>query len=521
MSWAAPASPSDPVAVLHLTPVTPGRPHYAEAVGKVQRALVGSPPMPHQEHFHRLSTEMLEDGSWAYQTILKFVPRQAGKTTGDFPLEVHRCIVRPLARCQFTAQTRQAARDTVVDEWGARFRRSPFGRLGKVRQSQGSEGIYFTGTTDASLRVFPPEEGGLDGKANERVTVDEPWKIDPITGAALDNSILPTFNTTGGQLTMISTAGTARSTWLRGYVEQGRAAVAAGLNTGTAILEYGLPEDLVDVVRELLSRGASGKDFDRAVQLLAEHNPAHGYTLRVDALANGIRAMLANPEEGGADGVLRAYGNVWTTTSVVLIPPSVMKAATLEGLADATLPDTAALGVGVGLDGADTAVVAAWRDHTGRPFWRVVEHVAGTLDGVELVRAYATSRQWHAIASAGAGPVLEVVDAAERAERRRGDDAQPFAVARLANTEYGTAAQQVLALLLAPDGPILRHDGHPALLASAEGVVKRLIGDGAWAWGRVGSEGSIATLEAATVALWAFDHVDELGVPAARTFARR
>lgn len=157
------------MAALNLTPITQGRRHYAPGVAAVHRALWGADPMPHQAHLQRLATEQLEDDSWAYQTLVMTIPRQGGKTSGLGPLLLHRCMTRPLARVQFTAQTRQDARDIVIDEWAARFKRTPFARLAKVRASQGSEGVYFTGSTDASLRVFPPEAGGLDGKANEIV----------------------------------------------------------------------------------------------------------------------------------------------------------------------------------------------------------------------------------------------------------------------------------------------------------------------------------------------------------------
>ena len=45
-----------------------------------------------------------------------------------------------------------------------------------------------------------------------------------------------------------------------------------------------------------------------------------------------------------------------------------------------------------------------------------------------------------------------------------------------------------------------------ALTDATERAVRRYIGDGTWVWGRRASAGSVAALEAATVAGWAAVH---------------
>jgi hypothetical protein len=491
----------------YLTPPTPGRAHYTGAVAKVHRALWGHDPMPHQALWHRLNTEVLEDGSWAYRTTINHIPRQAGKTSGESAVSVHRCMVRPLSRVWFTAQSRQDARDTVVSEWGPRWRRSVFASLAKLRESQGSEGLYFKGTTDASLRAFPPVEGGLDGKANERVVSDEPWRIDPVTGQALDNSISPTFLTTGGQFAMISTAGTARSTWLWGYVGLGREAVRLGERQGVALVDFGIPDDAAPHLRDLLSRGRYGPAFDEAVAILAHHNPANGYSLKLDALAAAVRQSLGDKDEGGVDGVLRAYGNHWTRAAQTLIPLELFDKAHTAGLTDADAPSSAALGVAQGIDRADVVAYAVWRDATGRPFAALVD-AGDVADGPDLLALARRSRTWAGAACVGAGPVLEAVDAAERRH-----NLSPFT--RLTAREYATGCAQVLTLFLEE---LIAHDGAPgsALRSAVDGVAKRKVDDGGWAWGRAGSEGSIAALEALTAALWAHDHAKTIPAPDVR-----
>lgn len=490
-----------------VTPITGSRPHYTDAIAGVTRGLYSVDPMPWQRHVARLQTEMNPDGSWAYRTIIVSVPRQAGKTTLRGPIHIHRCLTRRFARTWLTAQTRQDARDIVVEEVGRRFQLSPLASLGKLRESQGSEGVYFTTTTGSSMRVFAPQEGGLDGKANELVDVDEGWKIDPATGAALDNSILPTMLTTGGQFGMVSTAGNASSTWLKGYVDQGRAAVDAGVTEGVAIVDCGIPPALADYVRELLSHGSFGDQFDQAIRILAEHHPAYGYTLRLDALAAGVRAMLANPKLGGVDGVVRAYGNHWNKNAETLIPLAVFDRAPD---APDRIPEHAALAVAVGVDDeddsaapVDTVVLAVWRDHTGRPHTRVIDHVPGVAGGPAAYATASRGRRWGARACAGAGPVLEVVDTAERLHGVR-------KVTRLTARDYATSCAQTLTLLLEQ---LISHDHHPALRSAVENAARRRVDDGGWAWSRKDSAGSIAALEALSVGLYAFDHRAEWEEP--------
>lgn len=480
------------MAVRYLTPPTPGRAHYASAVGSVARMLE-VPPMPWQEHVNRITTETLDDGSWAYTRVIITVPRQAGKTTTRGPLALHRCLTRRMARCWLTAQTRGDARDIIVDELGARFTRTPLNdkrRIGYLVQSQGREGLYFPNSTGSAYRVFSPGEDALHGKANELVDVDEMWRFSALEGAALEQAIFPTFTTTGGQFIGVSTAGTSASEWLWSWVVAGRHAVETGRDSGLALVEYGLPDDLVPVVRDQLSDGPGSTGFDTAVQTLAEHNPAYGYTIKVPAIAAGVEAMLKDPAAGGVDGALRAYGNVWTRTAVTLIPSAVIT-DTEEA---ATPPPSAAVGIAAGIDRADTAVVAAWRDHTGRPYFATLEHTPGTVDGPERIAAH--RRRPELMACVAAGPVLEVVDAAERRHK-------PLTVTRVPLRDYGAACAQLLTLLLER---IARHDGAPAFVDATQVAAKRNLGDGAWVWARTQSAGSVAALEAATVALWQYDH---------------
>lgn len=459
----------------YATPLTPGRRNYGPAVDAVARAL-GRPPMPWQAHVYRLSTEMLHSGEWAYTTIIITTPRQAGKTTGRAPLTIHRCLIRPMGRCWLTAQTRQDARDILVDEVGPLWRSSPLRRLATLRRSQGSEGLMFH--TGSFWRVFAPGEDDLHGKANELVDVDEAWKFPATDGAALEQAIGPTFSTTDGQFSLFSTRGTARSTWLDKYINLGRAAVAGDHREEIAYVEYSLPEHLVDAVRAGLFAEKRSPEWTTAVDTVIAHHPANGYTLKPRAVRT--EAIKMDPDE-----FLRAYGNIPTQTSAAVINPAAWQAAQLDPW---PAPDgPIALAFEVGLDRTDAAIAAAWVA-AGRVHVDVVAH----RPGADWLPAVVTEigRRWptFALGHAGAGPV---VDAAERVQL----DGIP--VTALKPAEYAAACAGLVADV---DDGRLAHPGHPALDAAVANVATRPLGDGGFAFARARSEGSIAALVAVAVA---------------------
>lgn len=460
----------------YATPLTPGRAHYGPAVGKIGAAL-GRPPMPWQAYLNQLSTEMLPTGEWAYTTILVTTPRQAGKTSARAPIAIHRCIIRPMARCWLTAQTRQDARDIIVDDVGPLWRRSPLRTLAILRRSQGSEGLMFG--TGSFWRVFAPGEDDLHGKANELVDVDEAWKFTGDQGAALEQAIGPTFTTTDGQMSLFSTRGTARSVWLDKYVALGRQAVLNDVREGIAYIEHSLPDELVDQVRAGLHAEKESPAWDAAVATIIEHHPATGYTLRPRAVRSEITKMA--PDEA-----LRAYGNIPTRTHASVINPTSWQACQLTPWPSPV--GRLVLAIEVGLDRADAAIAAAWID-AGKVHVDILGYGAGA-DWLPTIVAGVAAR-WPnlvTIGHAGAGPV---VDAAERIT---------LAGVQLVGLKAAEYAAACAGLVADVADDTLRHPGHEALNAAAANVATRPLGDGGFAFARLKSEGSITALVAATVA---------------------
>ncbi len=487
---------------LQATPRTPSRRTHGGAIAAVARALrASSPPcpgcgqrglMPWQRYVADVATELLEDGSWAYPIVVLEVQRQGGKTDLVCPVGCERAATKPGSLLWFTAQTRQDARDTFTEGYMRRLEASPLGGSVRTRRSNGSEGLWFP--TGSSFRVFAPTPDAMHGKANELVVVDECWAFTGARGLELEQAILPTFTTTGGQLWIISAAGSAESAWLRSWVERGRAAVELGRRSGIAYFRFGLADELKAEVELGLEAGKLDPDspeLAHALRLVLDAHPAHGHTLNLSALRTAAEAM--RPGE-----FLRAYATVWTETEERAIPASSWAlCGPPEDAPPGWWPEPqvpVALAVEVALDRSDAAVMTAWRDAPGAPIrWDVLQRRPGpdswVADYVQDVR----SRRPVAAIGYVDGPASSVADELGRAG---------VELERLTAGEYATACDTALRSVLAGQ---VRHPDHPALNASVASAAKRLTAD-SWAWGRRESTASIATLVGATVATWSFDH---------------
>lgn len=483
------------------TPRTPSRPSFGPAVARLAEAL-GKPLQPWQRQVVDVALELIEDSagpilydgrrwSWAYRTVVVHVQRQAGKTTLIGPVNLHTLLTRPRAKTWLTAQSRQDGRDAWKDV-AELVASSPLREILSVRRSNGSEELAAP-ATGSTFRVFAPSEDALHGKANERVTVDESWAFDGAQGHALQQAILPTFTTTGGQLWLPSTAGTAASTWLLGYVERGRAAVESGQTRGIAYFEWSLAPDAAATVSEILSElartGGPTSDelhaeLDRAVELTLAAHP--GTFVRADAVREA--ALEMPPGE-----FLRAYGNVWTLTADRVIPDHLWRQQLDPELAP---PQRGAvqLGYDVALDRSSAAIGAGWEVSPGITAIDAIDARPGSSWLVErieqLAERYGVTEVWYD----RAGPALDIAD-----ELTRRGKVTPVPIGM---RDYTASCSAVLAGIMS--GRIV-HRGTPALDEAAAAAARRELGDG-WAWSRRQSAGAIASLVAATVAHWGVSH---------------
>lgn len=487
---------------------TPGRRSFGAAIAKVAAAM-GKPLQPWQRQVADVATELNPDGSWAYTTVVVHVQRQAGKTTLVLPVSLHRTLIRQRAKAWFTAQKRQDARDTWVD-CAEIVAGSPLAQLITVRRSNGSEALTTPG--GSTFRVFAPNEDALHGKANELVTVDEGWAFDGAEGAALQQAIVPTFATTGGQLWLPSTAGTAASTWYRGYVTRGRAAVNAGATSGLAYFEWSLDAAAADQVQTILTELHRHPEGARAAveldpQLAAKLDQVVTITMAAHpgqyVRASSIRDAALDMAPGE---FVRAYGNVWTLTADRVIADHAWAACRDPQLL-APEPGELRLSFDVTRERSHAAIAGAWRGPDGRPAVDVLDARPGTSWLVERVEQLARTWRVDEVGCDGAGPALDLADELER----RG----VVKVRRISGREYAAACAGFLA---AVDNTQLVHRGTAALDAAVAAAARRELGD-TWVWSRRQSAGPIVGLVGATVALWTYDH--RAAAPAAPVIVAR
>lgn len=475
----------------YATERTPERRTRGGRVAKIAAAM-GKPFLPWQRAAVDVALELNDDGSWTYPIVVVSVQRQAGKTTMFGPVAHERAATTRDGKCWWTAQTRQDARDSWLDMLEL-IGRSPLGSAATVRKSNGSEAVTYP--SGGSFRPFAPTEDALHGKANELVAVDEAWAFDAAEGAALDQAILPTFTTTGGQLWIISTAGTAASAWLLEYIQRGRAAVRAGRRDTICLIEYGVTEDTAAEVQRAMTAYKEDPEapgvaaaYDDALRLVLDAHPAYGHTLKLSALKQAAEKMTPG-------AFLRAYGNHWTAAVDQVIPAHAWEAARIPAARfDPPEPGSLALTFDVSVDGADSAICAAWRPASGGP---VRVDVIDARPGSSWLEARVLElvERWRVpvVGCDGAGPVLDVADRLER----RGLD-----VTRLGTRDYVTACSAFLADVTAGQ---LEHAGRSALDAAVTAAARRTVGDG-WAFSRRMSAATISPLVAATVARWLHDH---------------
>lgn len=421
--------------------------------------------MPWQRQVLDVALEVDDAGDWAYPTVVITVPRQAGKSTLITPTACHRALVGPDRLIWMTAQTRQDARDAFMTATKSVLR-SPLGSRLILRRSNGSEELMFP--NGSSYRIFAPVEDALHGKTNHLVFVDEAWAFDALAGAGLLQAILPTFTTTGGQLWIVSSAGTAQSEWLREFVQLGRQS-ADRPGARMAYFEWSIGDDV------------DPSDLDAVI---AAH-PATGITLRRDALEQA--ALTMSPGE-----FTRAYGNRWTQLAERIIPEREYRAA-LSG--HDTVPEvgTMALAYDVDVDEGAAAIAAAWVQLDGRRRVELLEFRPGAAwlpERLDVIDA--THRPIGPVAYDGMGPGAALAPALAR---------RTVALRALTAAEYAGACAGFLRALMTGT---LAVTVAPAMDAAAGAIARRAIGD-RWGWSRRASAVSSAPIVAATLALWALE----------------
>ena len=446
----------------------PDGPGAGGKITKVQRSL-GSEPLPWQVLAHHAIGARNSDGTPRWPFIVVSVPRQAGKTRGSWAWLYHAALTIPKSKNWYTADTGAKARARwleMVDDSNA----SAWAPLTKTRKTNGSESLLIP-KLRSQIRPHPPTEDSLHSEQSDKNVIDEGWSYDEFKAAALMQAIVPTQATRPHRQTIItSTMGTADSTWFHNLVDRGYAG-----DPGIFLLDFGIPDNV------------DPTDLDE----VASYHPAFGLLPGVD-----IEFFKASLTQLGPAGFARGMGNRRTATRDSLIPGQIYRQAQTTEM---VIPEgvEVSIGAAIDMDRTETAIVAAaWVD--GIPLIEVLEVRPGTT--------WATTRLQHYREISPVGSTTIVIDKVGPSSTLWADaDRAELKPMEINARDLCTATGEVWDRMHHRDQnsvliPQIRFRPDPALDLAVEVADKRGIGD-SWTWSRKGSAGSIAALEAATLAL--------------------
>jgi phage terminase large subunit-like protein len=428
--------------------------------------MLGTPLMPWQRHVLDVALEHDDDGRLVYRQVVLTVPRQAGKTTALLSLLAWRATKWPDQRLIYTAQSRNDAYLQFTDNHVPTLERSTLGRMFTVRRSNGSESIrWANGSTHT---IAATHETAVHGRQLDLGVLDEAFHL---VDNRMEQAFKPAMVTRHHpQLWIVSTAGTADSTYLRQKVDRGREDVARGLTSSACFFEWSAADDL---------------DPANPATWVSCH-PALGHTIDLDVIRGDFESMeLAEFE--------RAYLNRWTHG--VTSSPIPVSTWNRREDADAAPGDDVCFAVDFAPDREHASIAAAGTVGDGRHVIELVDRRAGT-DWV-VGRIIQLWDRWspRAVVIDQVGPAATVIPELEAAG------------INVVTTSSRDMAQACGRLFDAVLNDKVRHRGQPELTAAVSGAAKRRLGD-AWAFSRSSSAVDISPLVAATLALWGVTTVE-------------
>lgn len=439
---------------------------YGPAVGKVA-ARLGTPLMPWQQHVADIVLEIdPATGLLVYREYVVTVPRQSGKTTLILAKLVHRALAYGgRQRILYTAQTRGSARMKWEDEHVATLENSRYRQMFTVRRQLGQEAIRWKNGSKHGITSNTEKAG--HGETLDEGVIDEAFAQED---NRLEQAFKPAMITRPQpQLGVVSTAGTAKSTYLREKVDAGRLRCEAGLTEGVAYFEWSARDD-ADPADPATWRGCM---------------PALGHTVTEAAIQADYLSMKL-PE------FRRAYLNQWPDAAPdlwLVIPEETWTSLMSPGVISG--PVVAA--VDVVPERSFASIGLAGRRADGRLQVEVTDHRPGTawvVDRAKEIDDRSEVRAWIVDSTGPAGSLVAPLRAAG------------LRVEEPSTREAGHAAQSFYDACC--DSGELAHLGDPLLASAVAGALKRPLGDGGWAWARKGTSVDISPLVTATLAGWGF-----------------
>lgn len=450
------------------------RPTLGDRQGRFAEIWLGRALMPWQQLVADVGGELVQNeaGVWvpAHKVVVVTVQRQAGKSHLSMAQLGERAFSRPGFKAWYTAQTGQDARDQFLKFADDVVEGQPLAKIVRTMRGRGEEMMRFPNRS--FIRSHPPTEEKLHGKQSDRNDIDEAWAFTEERGKALLQAIAPTQATrwmpqagepiAGAQTWIWSAGGTAGSTWLADLVARGRAG-----DPSICYFEWGVPDDL-DI---------------NDLEAVARHHPAYGITINAEALES-MRAQLTDDAE-----FARAAGNRWTEVIGGAIPWD----SWLQQRWTEAIPDDVPVGYGAAraADGTQVAIAAA-ADVDGTPVVEILDVLPTAWNAAEHVAGWSTDGP---VAVAPDGPSATLADAL--AQRRR------LQLLTVSNRDYSAACADVVDAL---EPRAIRYRPSDELDAAVKVAGMRSLSDGGWLWARRSASAPIATIEAATLAVYALRH---------------
>ncbi len=425
-------------------------------------AALGTPLMGWQREVVDAALELDgETGRLCYREVVLSTPRQQGKSLLLLATMVHRARHWPGSRILYAAQSRLHAHARWEDVHLAALDVSPLRAEYTVRRQRGDEAIRWRNGSWHGITA--PGETAGHGDTLDLGIVDEAWVHED---ARLEQGLSPTMVTRPQpQLWVVSTAGTPRSTYLRGKVDRGRARAEAGVRETVAHFEWAA-DPAADPADPATWRACM---------------PALGHTVTEQTIADEFERLdLAD--------FCRAYCNWWpgdVPTGWQVIPEAVWRA-----LADPApaVADPVAFAADTTPERSWSTIAAAGGRPGGGIHVEVVAHDPGTAWVAPKLAALAGRWRPCAVVVDPAGPAGSLIPALTAAGLE------------VVTPSVGDAARAAGALYDDVVGGSLRYAEHPALTAAVAGARKRPLGD-SWAWARKGGT-VISPLVAVTLARW-------------------
>ncbi|QDZ14240.1 hypothetical protein [Humibacter ginsenosidimutans] len=410
-------------------------------------------------------------------------PRRSTKSTGAIVEALGRAGTREDFRAVvFTSTSGKAGRSRFLRDVAPNIERLyPDPRTDPVylRKAAGQEAVLFRETN--SFVAWASTVDDLRGEAFDFVIIDEAGEPERDKAEEILASAMPTIDTRpGAQIVAVGTGGRYLSgnllwEWLE-RPDTGVIRYAAPQYTTEEELSAWEPDDEHPAghVRELVELTHPGL---KAGLTTLENIYSNYVTLDREKFAAEYLGIFRDPAGGGGLINLERWNSLFDPDEELPEPPSRFSMA-----------------IAVHPDQTCAAIVGAWRDEKGTACLLVLDH----RNGVDWVadRAVALSRKYRAeIAHDTQGPVMVEAEWMQRQSPR--PRLRPFSWPMVRTASAG--------IVKAIDQSQVHHWNQEPLNAAATVVVKRLSGPSNWALGRREREDDITALEAAAMALHAFD----------------